>query len=296
MLSRYFCWASENHRLESLETLRDWITEELEYQVKAMESIEGLGAKAKGKEDRRKNLTFTTFRGRRKEVFAFQRKCYLCQGNHGIWSCQQLEDANVDERWRITKDKRLCFRCLCNSHQGKDCVRAGECGENGCRRSHHRSLHPSEECGNREVSYKAESVSNPSSPSSRTLTTVTSDVTEGNTEQATDEHPHITTLTSAEYQEFVSLRAVPVWLSAKGKKIKVNAVLDDASTVSYGNEEVAGALSLSATYEKVTVNVLNENVETCDSVPVSLTLESCDGNVKGPFIFYGVEGLVGFYG
>ena len=284
MLSRYFRWASENHRLESLETLRDWITEESEYQVKALESIEGLGAKAKHKEDdRRKNRTFTAFTGRRKEASEFQRKCYLCQGNHGIWSCQQFKDANVDERWRIAKDKRLCFRCLCNSHQGKDCVRAGECGENGCRRSHHRLLHPSEECGNREVSSNAESVSNPSSPSSRTLTTVTSDVTEGNTEQATDEHSHITTLTSAQYQEFVPLRTVPVWLSAKGKKIKVNAVLDDASTVSYVNEEVAGALGLSATYEKVTVNVLNENVETFDSMPVSLILESCDGNVKVPF-------------
>ena len=80
MLSRYLGWASENHRLESLETLRDWITEELEYHVKAMESIEGLGAKAKHKEDdRRKNRTFTTFRGRRKEASEFQRKCYLCQ-------------------------------------------------------------------------------------------------------------------------------------------------------------------------------------------------------------------------
>ena len=178
MLSRYFGWASENHRLESLETLRDWITEESEYHVKAMESIEGLGAKAKHKEDdRRKNRTFTTFRGRRKEASEFQRKCYLCQGNHGIWSCQQFKDANVDDRWRIAKDKRLCFRCLCNSHQGKDCVRAGECGENGCRRSHHRLLHPSEEFGNREVSSNAESVSNPSSPSSKTLTTVTSDIT-----------------------------------------------------------------------------------------------------------------------
>ena len=99
MLSRYFRWASENHRLESLETLRDWITEESEYQVKALGSIEGLGAKAKHKEDdRRKNRAFTAFRGRRKEASEFQRKCYLCQGNHGIWSCQQFKDANVDER------------------------------------------------------------------------------------------------------------------------------------------------------------------------------------------------------
>ena len=54
----------------------------------------------------------------------------------------------------------------------------------------------------------------------------------------------------------MSLRTVPIWLSANGKKIKVNALLDDASSVSYVNEELAGALSLSATYEQVTVNVL----------------------------------------
>ena len=72
-LSRYFRWASEDHRLESLETLQGWITEESEYQGKAMESIEGLGAKAKPKEDdRRKNRTFTTFRGRRKVASEFQ--------------------------------------------------------------------------------------------------------------------------------------------------------------------------------------------------------------------------------
>ena len=81
----------------------------------------------------------------------------------------------------------------------------------------------------------------------------------------------------------MSLRTVPVWLKTNGKKIKVNAVLDDASTVSYVNEEVAGALGLSATYEKVSVNVLGEKVETLDSTPVSFTLESCDGNLKVPF-------------
>ena len=49
------------------------------------------------------------------------------------------------------------------------------------------------------------------------------------------------------------------------------------------NEEVAGALGLSATHEKVTVNALSENEETFDSMPLSLTLERCNGNVKLPF-------------
>lgn len=45
---------------------------------------------------------------------------------------------------------------------------------------------------------------------------------------------------------------------------------------------LARTLCLSAAYEQVAVNVLNETVETFDSMPVSMNLESCDGNVKLP--------------
>ena len=123
------------------------------------------------------------------------------------------------------------------------------------------------------------------SPSARAFTTVTSEaIATMDSEQGIQEQsPHITTLASAQNQENVSLRTVPVWLSANGRKIKVNALLDDASSVSYVNEELAGALGLSATYEQVVVNVLKESVETFDSMPVNMTLESCDGNVRLPF-------------
>lgn len=66
----------------------------------------------------------------------------------------------------------------------------------------------------------------------------------------------------------------------KGKKIKVNVVLDDVSIVFYVNEEVVGVFGLFVMYEKVLVNVLNENVEIFDLMFVSFILESCDGNVK----------------
>ena len=63
----------------------------------------------------------------------------------------------------------------------------------------------------------------------------------------------------------------------------MNALLDDASGVSYVNEELPGALGLSATYEQVVINVLNETVEIFVPMPVSMTLDSCDGNVRLPF-------------
>ena len=49
------------------------------------------------------------------------------------------------------------------------------------------------------------------------------------------------------------------------------------------NEEVAGALGLSVPYESVAVQVLDDSVETFDSMPVEVSLESCDGNVEVRF-------------
>ena len=44
--------------------------------------------------------------------------------------------------------------------------------------------------------------------------------------------------------ESYSLRTVPVWMKANGRKVKINAILDDASNETFLNEEVAGALGL----------------------------------------------------
>ena len=203
--------------------------------MKAVEAVEGLhGAKGKPKEDDRKrsNRAFTSFK----------QKCYICQGNRTIRNCEEYKSMSVDDRWKIAKEKKLCFRCLANNHQGRVCKRAKECGINGCKRNHDRLLHQSQESHAHEVSVVEES-SNPSPPPTRAFATMTSDEPAlPNTEQGIEEHSLLTTLASAQNHESVSLRTVPIWLSANGKKIKVNALLDDASSVSYVIEELAGAL------------------------------------------------------
>jgi hypothetical protein len=70
---------------------------------------------------------------------------------------------------------------------------------------------------------------------------------------------------------------VPVWLKANKRKIKVNAILDDASNETFLNEQVAGVLGLSESFETVKVHVLNNEVETFQSMPIKLTIESVDG-------------------
>ena len=165
----------------------------------------------------------------------------------------------IEEKWRVAKDKKLCFRYLSGNHQREHCFRSRDCGVDGCKRSHHKLLHLSKDVTNRAASVGDANILNISSLSQRVLA---KENTAGDTEQGSEERLQITTLTSAQYKEVVSLRTVSDWLKSKGKKIKVNAVLVDASTVSYVNEEVAGALGLSDTYGELSVNVLNENIET----------------------------------
>ena len=59
----------------------------------------------------------------------------------------------------------------------------------------------------------------------------------------------------------------------------MNALFADASSVWYVDEELAGVLRLSVKYEKVTVNVLNDTIQTFDGMLLKMNLESCDGNI-----------------
>ena len=92
---------------------------------------------------------------------------------------------------------------------------------------------------------------------------------------------HTATSKQETVSEAYSLRTVPVWLKANDRKVKVNAILDDGSNETFWNEEVAGILGLKEGYQTVTVNVLNNEVETFQSMPLEVTVESLDGEFSG---------------
>ena len=87
----------------------------------------------------------------------------------------------------------------------------------------------------------------------------------------------MTTHNPRRLNEAYSLRTIPVWIKAQGKKVKVNAILDDASNESFLNEEVAGALGLKESYQTVKVHVLNNSVETFQTMQLKIEIESVNG-------------------
>ena len=62
--------------------------------------------------------------------------------------------------------------------------------------------------------------------------------------------------------EFIALRTVPVILINGDRSLKINALLDDASTKTYIHADVADKLYPRGRIEKLNVNVLNGQDET----------------------------------
>ena len=80
--------------------------------------------------------------------------------------------------------------------------------------------------------------------------------------------------------EFVELRTVPVMLKNGDRHLTVNAFLDDASTKTYVDKDVAEKLGLHSKTDKVTVNVLNGQIETFDTKTVHFEKKNVNGNVN----------------
>ena len=75
----------------------------------------------------------------------------------------------------------------------------------------------------------------------------------------------------------VLLKTIPVGLKKNNRKVKVNAILDDASIETFLNEEVAGMLGIQEPFQTMKVHVvLNNEIETFQSMPVNVTIESVD--------------------
>ena len=62
--------------------------------------------------------------------------------------------------------------------------------------------------------------------------------------------------------------------------LKFNALLDDASTKSYINADVAAELGLQGKPEKMTVNIPNGQAETFETKPINVELVSITGNIS----------------
>ena len=140
----------------------------------------------------------------------------------------------VSKRWEYAKKFKLCFRCLGEGHPGQSCFRTRICGLDGCQEVHHRLLHKqavnkiSAVNKNSSDLRKKKNVDDNQSVNSSKTTGLSS---EGET---ADKNEDATMMSeTSKTMGNVALRTVSVYLKNGDRKLKINALLDDASTKTY---------------------------------------------------------------
>ena len=143
MLTRYHCWIYENHKIESVEVLKEWVIQATKFQTKAIEIIQGLSRKH-GIRSNTGDLPHTFFgkpnQNTGSEPLTKHRICKLCNKSHGIWTCSEYKAMEVPKRWEYAKKSKLCFRYLGEGYSGRSYFHTRICGLDSCHEVHHRLL------------------------------------------------------------------------------------------------------------------------------------------------------------
>ena len=144
LLAQYYRWLDKKKYRDSLEALKDWVSEEAAYQIQATEIKNGISNQDRNEQPQNGKH----FPSRRSSRSYFgdkngkgNQKCCVCTGNHALLKCEAFQKLSVDERWQTVKRFGLCFRCLADNHHGETCPKSKQCGINGCKGTHQNLLH-----------------------------------------------------------------------------------------------------------------------------------------------------------
>ena len=280
ILANYHRWVYDNNLTQSVATLRQWVILESEFQTVASETVHGVTGKMSDaqttppRQGRRNTRTF--FGDSRHNRTKKTQCCQACGADHQIWTCQVFKQKSISDTWDIAKRCQLCFRCLAEGYSGRKYPRSRQCCQNGCKALHHRLLHHASQ----ETELKTADLKSTNSIAVKASNEISSKQTTSGTEGNKPWQQTTMTANNVTTTDFIALRTVPIILKNGNRSIKVNALLDDASTKTYINADVAAELGLQGKTERVTVNVLNGQVETFETRPVDVQLESLIGDVK----------------
>ena len=121
MLAQYHRWIFKNHCWESVETLKEFMLQEAEFQTVASETIRGVTSSNRNVDSRRNQSEKAFFGNAQESEIQKYCPCKVCKGHHGVWYCDKFKDLPVQERWNTAKRLKLCFRCLGGGHRGHVC-------------------------------------------------------------------------------------------------------------------------------------------------------------------------------
>ncbi|KAK2558628.1 hypothetical protein P5673_018821 [Acropora cervicornis] len=263
----------EKHLEGNVRNLHAFVNDEAESWMVALETVRGLGQQKTNVLSAGSTLAVTQVSVKKKSIPV---KCKVCSKDHGLWLCGQFKALPVDQRWEKARELRVCFSCLSHSHRSSTCRRAKRCPIVGCSSNHHHLLH-------NEVNQRMPMAVSPNPNVAEVLQGDSqADGSSSLSRNGTEGEPELRTFVTSlsETKEYLPLRTIPVIVKSGHKSLRINALLDDGSTRSYINEDVADRLGLEGEPVSLNVQLLNDTTAGLKSRSVQFDLESCDGGVK----------------
>lgn len=167
--------------------------------------------------------------------------CIFCdKKDHKIISCPDFKSLTEDERWKFVSKRYICYGCLKLNHSIKTCRVRKTCSEPNCKMTHHPLLHQSSKSVN--------------------------DKNKNNDDLATNCHIN-------DFDK-VLLKIIPVTLKGPNQIINTFALLDEASTVTLIESDVANQLGLEGPTKTLKIQWTNNKFnEHTDSKTVSVSIK-----------------------
>ncbi|KAJ6648802.1 Histone H2A.1 [Pseudolycoriella hygida] len=158
------------------------------------------------------------------ELSYFSPKCKICKKKcPELSECSTFKSFNLKQKWDAVNNNKLCRKCL-RSHNGY-CRLTKECGVDGCLFKHHPTLHNDQK--------QQKTNSNPKQNSNATNASVVSN------------NFHGTSMPN------ILFRIVPVTLYNNNKAIKTLAYIDEGSSGTLLEEELASELNIIGNPERL---------------------------------------------
>ena len=184
-------------------------------------------------------------------------QCPRCSGKHELAECGEFQADEIQARWNIVKQHRLCHVCLKPGHMRSHCQSRIVC-QCGADRRHHKLLHNPPRRFEGLVEYSTEQEPHSS------VKAVLSDTREmvGGSQQpersrTVDQYATATKTTAS--SRTILLHVVPVRVIApQGNSITTYGSLDNASRGTIISKDIANILCLEGQKELVSVNTVLE--------------------------------------
>ena len=131
----------------------------LEYYLSDLPASESLGSQAGQQSVHCADAVAEDLKENKQQPFESKSSSFHKSASHGTDECQLYLSKTRGERMDMLIEKGACWSCLKIEHRLRDCRSGKACGENGCTRTHHRTLQ--EENREASVSVTASSCGDP---------------------------------------------------------------------------------------------------------------------------------------